>query len=90
MFFQVKSCGVLPKLLTFLLKYVILFTYHGLITLSLLESIQYLSCRSGETGRRTGFKIQRTLGPCRFESDLRHKAMVYRTIAFHCYTISNI
>ena len=28
--------------------------------------------RSGEIGRRTGLKIQRALGPCRFESDLRH------------------
>ena len=58
--------------------------------ISLLESTQYLLCRSGETGRRTGFKIQRTLGPCRFESDLRHKAMVYRTVASLCYYIAMI
>ncbi len=32
--------------------------------------------RSGEIGRRTGLKIQRALGPCRFESDLRHWVMV--------------
>lgn len=37
----------------------------------------YCNCRSGEIGRRTGLKIQRALGPCRFESDLRHKAMVF-------------
>ena len=48
----------------------------------LLEGIQTLLSRSGEIGRRTGLKIQRTLGPCRFESDLRHQAMVYQTIAF--------
>ena len=33
--------------------------------------------RSGEIGRRTGLKIQRALGPCRFESDLRHQATVF-------------
>ena len=32
-----------------------------------------ISCRSGETGRRTGLKIQRALRPCRFDSDLRHQ-----------------
>ena len=30
-------------------------------------------CRSGETGRRAGLKIQWTLRPCRFDSDLRHQ-----------------
>ncbi len=29
-------------------------------------------CRSGETGRRRGLKIPRSLAPCRFDSDLRH------------------
>ena len=58
--------------------------------ITLLEGIESLSCRSGEIGRRTGFKIQRTLGPCRFESDLRHTAMVYQTIAFLLHYIAMI
>ena len=30
-------------------------------------------CRSGETGRRAGLKIQWTLCPCEFDSRLRHQ-----------------
>ena len=40
---------------------------------SISISLEGTPCRSGETGRRAGLKIQWTLRPCRFDSDLRHQ-----------------
>ncbi len=76
MFFQVKLCVILAIFFDISPQMCYIIQVSWFHNDNFIRRFQSFLCRSGEIGRRTGFKIQRTLGPCRFESDLRHTAMV--------------